>query len=39
VKLVKECQRALAIAEQKVQVLTSPEGDTKDLDLDRAKAE
>lgn len=34
VKLVKECQQALAAAEQKVQVLTSAEGDTEDLKLD-----
>ncbi|MCY4295695.1 MAG: exodeoxyribonuclease VII small subunit [Gammaproteobacteria bacterium] len=39
VKLVKECQRALEEAEQKVKVLTSPEGDTEDLDLDRTAAE
>ncbi len=33
VKLVKDCQRALEQAEQKVKVLTSAEGDTKDLDM------
>ena len=34
VKLVKECQQALAAAEQKVEVLTSAEGATEDLKLD-----
>ncbi len=36
VKLVKECQRALEAAEQKVKVLTSAEGGTEDLELDPA---
>lgn len=36
VKLVRDCQRALEAAEQKVKVLTSPEGDTEDLKLDPA---
>lgn len=36
VKLVRDCQQALEAAEQKVQVLTSAEGDTEDLKLDPA---
>ncbi len=39
VELVKECRRALEQAEQKVKVLTSPEGGTEDLDPTRADAE
>ncbi len=34
VKLVKQCQQALAQAEQKIRVLVSADGETKDLKLD-----
>lgn len=36
VKLVKQCQQALAQAEQKIRVLVSADGGTEDLKLDPA---
>ncbi len=36
VKLVKQCQQALAQAEQKIKVLVSADGETEDLKLDPA---
>ncbi len=34
VRLVKQCQQALAQAEQKIKVLVSADGETEDLKLD-----
>ncbi len=36
VRLVKQCQQALAQAEQKIKVLVSADGETEDLKLDPA---